>query len=419
MKLLIENGLLIDPASGTEAQGALAVEDGRIVAVGRVPEGFAPERRIDAAGGWVLPGLIDVGVRLREPGHEHKATIASESRAAASAGITRMACLPDTRPVIDSPAEIDFVQQQAAADGHCHIEVIAALTQGLEGEQLSEMAALRAAGAVGVAQCLRPVRDLRLLRRAMEYAASQGLTVYLQPQDPGLAAGGCAHEGPVASRLGLPGIPAAAETAALGALLALVDQTGARTHFCRLSTARGVQLLRWAKDEGLPVSCDVAIHQLFLTEVDLGEFDAHCHVLPPLRSARDRDALRAGVADGTIDLIVSDHQPHEADAKLAPFPSTEPGISGLETLLPLALKLIEQGLPRQRVLAALTSAPAALLGVAAGRLQQGAPADLCIVDPEDEWELDPERMLSGGHNTPFAAWHFRGRAQHTLLGTEP
>ena len=418
MRLLIENGLLIDPASGSETHGALAVDDGRIVAVGRVPEGFVPQQRIDAAGGWVLPGLIDVGVRLREPGHEHKATIASESRAAASAGITRMACLPDTRPVIDSPAEIDFVQQQAASDGHCHIEVIAALTQGLKGEQLSEMAALRAAGAVGVTQCLRPVRDLRLLRRAMEYAASQGLTVYLQPQDAGLAADGCAHEGPVASRLGLPGIPAAAETAALGALLALVDQTGARTHFCRLSTARGVQLMRWARDEGLPVSCDVAIHQLFLTEVDLGEFDAHCHVLPPLRSTRDRDALRAGVADGTIDLIVSDHQPHEADAKLAPFPSTEPGISGLETLLPLALRLIEQGLPRQRVLAALTSAPAELLGVAAGRLQPGAPADLCIVDPEDEWELDPERMLSGGHNTPFAAWHFRGRAQHTLLGTE-
>lgn len=417
MNLLIENGLLLDPASGLEREGALAVADGRILAVGEAPADFTPEQRIDAGGCWVVPGLIDVGVHLREPGQEHKATIASEARAAIASGITRMACLPDTTPVIDSPAEVDFVQQQAVADGHCHIDIIAALTRDLAGEQLSEMAALRAAGAIGVAQCLRPVRDLRLLRRAMEYAASQGLTIYLHPQDPGLAAGGCAHEGPVASRLGLPGIPAAAETAALGALLALVEQTGARTHFCRLSTARGVQLMRQARAEGLPVSCDVAIHQLFLTEVDLGDFDAQCHVLPPLRSDRDRAALRQGVTDGTIDLIVSDHQPHEADAKLAPFPSTEPGISGLETLLPLALKLIEEGLPRMRVLDALTRAPAELLGTGAGRLEAGRPADLCIIDPQDEWELDPARMLSGGRNTPFAGWHFRGRARDTLLGT--
>ena len=419
MKILIRNGHIIDPANNIDHISDLCIEDDRIISAGPQPEGFVPDETIDASGQWVLPGLVDLGVHLREPGQEHKGTIASETRAAVSAGITHIACLPDTDPVIDSPAEVDFILQQAEDAGYCHVEIIGALTRGLEGQALSEMAALHQAGCLGVGQGRRPLTDYGVLRQAMEYAASQGLTVFLQPQDQNLAHNGCAHEGSIASRLGLTPIPHAAETAALGALLALVEQTGARTHFCRLSTARGVDMIRRAKAEGLPVSADTSAHQAFLTEMDISDFNSLCHVLPPFRSERDMLGLREGLSDGTLQVLCSDHQPHEADAKLAPFPSTEPGISGLETLLPLALKLCEEGiLSRSQAIAAMTCGPAKILGIEAGSLTPGTPADICILEPDHSWEFDTSAMLSKGKNSPFGGWPFTGRVVRTLLAGE-
>jgi dihydroorotase len=277
------------------------------------------------------------------------------------------------------------------------------------------MAALRQAGCIGVGQFNIPC-DYSVLRQSMEYAASQGLTVYLQPQDNSLLSNGCAHEGAIATRLGLPPIPEAAETASIGALLALIEQTGARSHLCRLSTAKGVNMVRQARAEGLPVTADVSAHQAFLTEMDISDFNSLCHVLPPLRTERDRDGLRQGLSDGTLQVICSDHQPHELDAKLAPFPSTEPGISGLETLLPLALRLSQEGvLSRNQAIARVTSGPAEVLGIDAGNLTTGSSADLCIFDPGHSWEFDTEAMLSAGKNSPFGGWSFNGQVLRTLL----
>lgn len=415
MRIGIQNGHIIDPANDLDQLADLFIEDDTIVSIGTQPEGFTADETIDANGQWIIPGLVDLGARLREPGQEHKGDIASESRAAAASGITHIACLPDTDPVIDSPAEVDFVLQQAEEAGYCQISIIGALTMELEGKALSEMAALRQAGCIGVGQLMMPC-DYGVLRQSMEYAASQGLTVYLQPQDKSLAGNGCAHEGAIATRLGLPSIPEAAETASISALLALIEQTGARSHFCRLSTARGVDMVRRARAEGLPVTADVSAHQVFLTEMDISDFNSLCHVLPPLRTERDMQGLRQGLADGTLQVLCSDHQPHELDAKLAPFPSTEPGISGLETLLPLALRLSEEGvLSLNQAIACVTSGPAAVLGIDAGNLAVGSSADLCIFDPDHSWEFDNEAMLSAGKNSPFGGWSFKGQVQRTLL----
>jgi dihydroorotase len=415
MKIWIKNGHIIDPANNIDQIADLCIEDDRIISVGPHPEGFSPDETIDASGHWILPGLVDLGARLREPGQEQKGNIASETRAAAASGITHIACLPDTDPVIDSPAEVDYVLQQAEDAGFCHIAIIGALTMELEGKALSEMAALHQAGCVGVGQFRMPC-DYSVLRQSMEYAASQGLTVYLQPLDQSLTRNGCAHEGAIATRLGLNPIPEAAETASIGALLALVEQTGARSHFCRLSTARGVDMIRRARAEGLPVSADTSAHQVFLTEMDISDFNSLCHVMPPLRTERDMQGLRQGLSDGTLQVLCSDHQPHEIDAKLAPFPSTEPGISGLETLLPLTLKLSEEGiLSRSQAIACVTSGPAEILGIEAGNLSPGTLADLCIFDPDHSWEFDTGAMLSAGMNSPFGGWSFNGKVLRTLL----
>jgi dihydroorotase len=419
MRILIENGRLIDPANEIDAVTSLCIEDDRIISVGEIPEGFDADETIDASGQWILPGIVDLGAQLREPGQEYKGTIASETRAASSAGIAHIACLPNTDPPIDSPAAVDFVCQQAEDAGFCDVHVIGAMTQGLEGKALTEMADLKKMGCVGVSQPMTPGNDLRVLRQAMDYAASQGLTVYFHPEAYSLAEGGCAHEGAIASRLGLQSIPEAAETAALGVLIALVEQTGARTHFCRLSTARGANMTRRARMDGLPVSADVAAHQAFLTEMDISDFNSLCHVRPPLRTDRDMQALREGLADGSIEVLCSDHQPHEADAKLAPFPSTEPGISGLETLLPLALRLHEDGvLDLSRAISLITCQPARILGIDAGTLGAGKKADVCILDPDHSWNFNSEAMLSTGKNSPFDGWPFRGRVVRTLLAGE-
>jgi dihydroorotase len=421
LKLSIRNGRLIDPASGTDREADLHIAGGRVLAVGAAPAGFQPDRTLDARGLVVCPGFVDLSARLREPGHEQKATIASETRAAAGAGITTLCCPPDTAPIIDTPAVAQLVYQIAERHGFARVLPAGAITQGLEGRQITEMAALKQAGCPVLSQADRPIRNALVLRRALEYGATFGLTLFLQPQDADLSEGGCAHEGRVATRLGLPGIPEAAETVAVSRALALAEQTGAHIHFRGLSTARGTEMLVEARRRGIPASADVAMHQLFLTEDDLDGFNADCHVIPPLRTLADRDALRSAVAEGAIAAICSDHQPHDADAKEAPFPETAPGISALETLLPLALCLVaDKVLDLPTVIARLTTGPAEILGHPAGRdlgcIRPGRPADVCVFDPNEPWVPSPETLLSHGENSPFLGVAFQGRVRWTLLG---
>lgn len=416
MRLRITNGRVIDPANAIDGVQDIFIADGRIQAIGDALQGFTADREIDATGLIVCPGLVDLCARLREPGQEHKGTIASETFAAASAGITTLCCPPDTDPVIDTPAVIELIRNRAEAAGYARVVPLGALTEGLAGESLSEMAALKEAGCVGVSNALRPITNTHVLRCAMEYAATHGLTVFLNPEDPWLRNKGCMHEGAVSTRLGLPAIPESAETAAVARDLMLIEQTGVRAHFCRLSTARAVRMVARARYEGLPVSADVSAHHLYLTEMDVADFNSQCHVTPPLRTQRDRDGLRAGLARGAVAAICSDHQPHEPDAKLAPFSATEPGISSLDTLLPLSLRLVDEDvLTLSEVLACLTHKPAQILGIEAGTLSTGAAADICIFDPQRYWELTESTLQSRGRNTPFMGWEFKGRVTHTLL----
>lgn len=416
MRIRIHGGRVVDPASGTDGVHDLYIAGGRIVAWDNAPDGFAVDHEIHASGLIVCPGLVDLGARLREPGHEHKATIASETRAAAAGGITTLCCPPDTDPVIDTPAVAALIRRRAEEAGYARVLPLGALTQDLAGDKLSEMAALKQAGCVGMSNTLRPLASNLVLRRALEYAATFDLTVFLHSEDASLRNTGCVHEGIVSARLGLPGIPEAAETAAVARDLALIEQTGVRAHFCRLSTARAVHMVNRAQYDGLPVSADVSIHHLHLTDLDVEDFDSQCHVLPPLRTPKDREELRAGVARNVLTAVCSDHQPHEPDAKLAPFIATEPGISALETLLPLSLRLVKEGvLPLSELLARLTTGPARVLGIDAGTLRPGAPADVCIFDPNREWRLDEGAMLSRGRNTPFLGQRLKGRVLYTLL----
>ena len=415
MRIAIRGGRLIDPAHGIDAIRDLYIADGRIAGVGPAPAGFTPDQKIDAHGRIVCPGLIDLCARLREPGQEHKATVASETRAAAAAGITTLVCPPDTDPVIDEPAVVELIRRRAKAAGLARVLTLGALTHRLHGERLAEMAALKEAGCVGVGDGGRPITNTLVLRRALEYAATFDLTVFLTPLDPWLGHG-VAHEGQVATRMGLPGIPAAAETGAMARDLELVRDMGVRVHFGRLSSARSVELVARAQAEGLPVTADVAVHQLHLTEIDLAGFDSQCHVRPPLRGLRDRDALRAGLASGTLGALCSDHQPHEPDAKQAPFGDTEPGISGLDTLLALGLRLARDGvLPLPAVLERLTCGPARILGLDSGHLGVGATADVCIFDLDADWQVTVNTLQSRGQNSPFLGWELQGQVTHTLL----
>jgi len=416
----IHGGRVIDPANTIDAIQDVYIASGRIAALGTAPDGFRADLEINAGGCIVCPGLVDLSVRVREPGLERKATIASESQAAASGGITTLCCPPDTDPVIDTPAVAELIRLRAEATGKTRIVTLGALTRGLGGEQLSEMAALKQAGCVGVSNALQPLANPLVERRALEYAASFDLTVFLYANDHWLANNGCAHEGRVATRLGLPGIPEAAETAAVARDLALIEQTGVRAHFCRLTTGRAAQMVARAQFDGTPVSADVAIPYLYLSEIDISDFDSQCHVLPPLRTTEDRQHLRDALRRGTFAALCSDHQPHEPDAKRSPFPSTEPGISGLDTLLPLGLQLVEEkALDLVELIRRLTSGPAAILGLPYGTLSVDASADICIYDPELAWQLDTGNMQSRGHNTPFMGWELKGRVTHTLLEGRP
>ncbi|MHB8534028.1 MAG: dihydroorotase [Sulfuricaulis sp.] len=418
MGLLIKGGHLIDPAHDIDDRKDLYIDDdGFVAAVGKAPPGFKTKKTIDAQGRIVCPGLVDLRARLREPGLEYKATIESEVHAAVAAGITTLCCPPDTHPVIDTPAMAQMIQSRAWRFGRAFIHPLGALTRELQGKLLADMEALDEAGCVGVTNALAPVTDTLVLRRALEYAASLDLTVFLHAEDPWLRNDGCVHEGEIGTRLGLPGIPEAAETVGVARDLALIEQTGCRAHFCNLSSNRAVAMIAEAKRQGLPVSADVTAHHLHLTEHDIGDFNTQCHVRPPLRSMNDRKGLRRALKNGVINAICSDHQPHEPDAKLAPFARSEPGISALETLLPLTLKLVDDKLlSLPEAIALLTHKPAEIIGVDCGHLGVGATADICLFDPEAVWVLTEDRMISRGHNTPFLGWEFRGRVTHTLVG---
>ncbi len=417
--LLIRGARVLDPASGLDRVAQVLIEDGRITSIDAKASTQKADREIDARGLWLIPGLVDLSARFREPGQTHKASFATEIAAAQASGIAHVLIPPDTAPVIDTPAMLIRLQRIAQQRGGLHVHALGALTKQLGGEALAELSALRSAGAVGVSNGYAAIPDSRIARRALEYAKGLELPVHIFAQDAALAAGGCAHEGPVATRLGLGPIPAAAEVAALRFWISLIEDTGARVHFCRLSTARGVRLIESARALKLPVSADVAAHQLHLSDIDVDGFNAQCHVWPPLRSAADRDALRAAVASGVIEAVCSDHQPHEADAKVNPYPLTEPGISALETLLPLTLALAHEGLltPLQAI-ARITSGPAAIagaaLGAATGRLQPGEAADLALIDPDHGWTLHADRMLSAGRNSPFLGKPLRGRVVRML-----
>ncbi len=409
--VLIKNARLLDAAAGTDTIGCVGFRDGVIDYRGvRAPK-TAYAETIDAKGLWLMPGVIDLCARLREPGATQKGTMRSEANAALAAGITALCIPPDTRPVIDNAAVVNRVNRIAKAAAGAYVYMLGALTKGLDGEALAEVSALKAAGCIGVGNGLAPVANALIARRALEYAASLGMTVHVVPLDAALSNNGCAHEGAVATRLGLAPIPVAAEAVAMRQWISLVEDTGARVHFGRLSSARGIELLASAQRRGLPVTADVAAHHLFMTDADLEGFNAMAHVIPPLRTAADRDALRAAVASGVIDAICSDHQPHEADAKTNPFALTEPGISAVETLLPLTLRLVHEGLltPLQAA-QRLTLGPAGVLGLECGALAVGTKADLCLLDPALAWTLDAGKLLSVGRNTPFIGHAFKGRA---------
>ena len=417
MRLTIVNGRVIDPASGLDTQAAVHVADGRIAAVGAAPAGFVARQTLDARGLVVAPGLVDLAARLREPGFEYKATLESEMQAALAGGVTSLSCPPDTDPPLDEPGLVEMLKHRALGLNGAQLYPLGALTMGLKGRALTEMAELAEAGCVGFTQAAEPVEDTQTLVRALQYAKTFGFTVWLAPRDPHLSRGGVAHSGAVSGRLGLAGVPVIAETVALHTIFEVVRATGCRVHVTRLSSAAGIELVRQARREGLPVTSDVAVHHLHLVDIDIGFFDSSYRVDPPFRSQRDRDAIRQAVLDGTIDAICSDHTPVDDDAKQLPFSEAEPGVTALELLLPLTLKWAgEHGVPLPAALARITCAAAPILGIDAGRLAPGAPADLCLFDPGEHWVVGRDALLSQGKHTPYLGREVAGRVRMTLVG---
>ncbi|MDX9843019.1 MAG: dihydroorotase [Aquabacterium sp.] len=432
MKILIKNGRLVDPASGLDQVGDLAITASRITALGNVSADFEPDRVIDATGLIVAPGLVDLAVRLREPGHEHEGMLESELAAAAAGGVTSVVCLPDTDPALDEPGLVEMLKLRARKLSRCRLFPLGALTRGLKGENLTEMAELHEAGCVGYSQAESPIKDTQVLQRAMQYASTFGYTVWLRPLDPWLGKG-VAASGAVATRLGLSGVPVSAETIAIHTIVELVKVTGARVHLCRISSAAGVELVRQAKAQGLPITADVSINSLMLTDVDIGYFNSSMRVTPPLRQGRDRDALRAGLADGTLDALVSDHNPVSEDEKMLPFGEATPGATGVELLLSLAMKWSgadQQDQPAadklRQALSVVTQGPVKVLGDAlgslthsAGRLVAGGVADIVMFDPAARWQVQPSALVSQGKHTPFAfeatGFELAGRVRLTLV----
>jgi dihydroorotase len=419
MKLHIKNGRLIDPANEIDRVADLFVVDGKVAAIGDAPAGFTADETIDATNLVVAPGLVDLSARLREPGYEYKATLESEMRAAVQGGVTTLVCPPDTDPVLDEPGLVEMLKHRARNLDLANVHPLGALTMGLKGEALTEMAELTEAGCIGFAQAEVPILDTNVLLRALQYAKTFGYTVWLRPQDPHIGRGGVAHSGPLATRLGLSGVPVMAETIALHTIFELVRSTGARVHLCRISSSAGLELIRAAKKEGLPVTCDVGVHHLHMTDADIGFFDSNARLTPPLRTGRDRDAITAGLLDGTIDAVCSDHTPVDDDEKLLPFAEASPGATGLELLLSLSLKWAQEqrgqdALPR--ALAKITADAARIAGLPAGQLGVGAAADIVVFDPDLRWKVEGAALASQGKHTPFLGYELTGQVQATVVG---
>lgn len=419
MKLHIKNGRVIDPANGIDAVQDLFIVDGKIAALGAAPAGFNADQGIDASGLVVAPGLVDLSARLREPGYEYKATLESELQAAMQGGVTTLVCPPDTDPVLDEPGLVEMLKHRARMLDQANVHPLGALTVGLKGQALTEMAELTEAGCIGFAQAEEPVLDTTVLLRAMQYAKTFGYTVWLRPQDAHIGRGGVAHSGPLASRLGLSGVPVMSETIALHTIFELMRATGARVHLCRISSAAGLDLIRAAKKEGLDVSADVGVHHLHMTDADIGFFDSNARLTPPLRSQRDRDAIRAAVLDGTVDAVCSDHTPVDDDEKLLPFGEASPGATGLELLLSLTLKWAEDQQDADKALALalgrITRDAARIAGLPAGTLGVGAAADVVLFDPAARWKVEGKTLASQGKHTPFLGYELAGQVKATIV----
>ncbi|MGF6781077.1 dihydroorotase [Paraburkholderia sp. GAS334] len=416
MKIHIQGGTLIDPVAGTEQQQDVFVAAGKIVALGQAPADFNATKTIDAQGLSIAPGLVDLSARLREPGFEHKATLESEMAAALAGGVTSLVCPPDTDPTLDEPGLVEMLKFRALKLNQAHVYPLGALTVGLKGTTITEMVELTEAGCIGFSQADVPMVDTQVLLRALQYASTYGYTVWLRPLDAYLAKGGVAASGALASRLGLSGVPVSAETIALHTIFELVRVTGARVHLSHVSSAAGVELMRAAKAEGLPVTCDVTVNHVHLIDVDIGYFDAQYRLDPPLRQQRDREAIRAGLIDGTIDAICSDHTPVDDDEKLLPFAEATPGATGLELFLSLTVKWAsEANVPLAKALNRITASPADVLKLPAGRVAVGAVADLCVFDANGHWRVEPRALKSQGHNTPFLGYELPARVRTTIV----
>ncbi len=421
--ILIQGGRVIDPASDFDEKVDVALVNGAVVAIKNIASDFQPELTLDAAGCLVLPGLVDLAVRLREPGNEHAHMLESEMTAAMVGGVTSLVCQPDTDPVLDESGLVEMLRFRAEKLQQARVYPLGALTRSLKGESLTEMVQLTDAGCVAFSQAEVQIANTQVLQRAFQYASTFGYAVWLRPQDAFLGKGVVAS-GPLATRMGLSGVPVMAETIAMHTIFELMRATGARVHLCRISSAAGVALVREAKAQGLALTCDVSINSLHLTDADIGYFDSRARLNPPLRQQRDRDALRLGLADGTIDALVSDHTPVDDDAKAVPFAESEAGATGLELLLSLAYKWhLDSGVALMRAVAAVTTGPAAVLGSAlggrqgrTGHLAVAGLGDVCIFDPQAAWTVKADALRSRGKHTPFSGYELPGRVRCTLVG---
>ena len=411
--LLITNARLLDPATGLDAPGAILIENGRIVTLTGAPAEGA--ENFDAGGACLAPGLVDMRASIGEPGAEHRETIASAAQAAASGGITTLAVLPDTDPPLDDPALVEFVIRRGEATGSLTLLPYAAATKHCAGKDLSEYGLLREAGAAGFTDGTRAIGSARMMRLALSYARAFGAMVVQHPEEPTLAGHGAATEGELATRLGLPGIPAAAEAMMVARDIALARLTGGHVHFGHVSTGAALDLIRAAKAEGLRVTCDTAPPYFDLNETGIGDYRTYAKLSPPLRREEDRLAVVAALADGTVDAIASDHQPRDADDKRLPFAQAEAGGAGLATLLGVTLAQVHGGqLPLLTALALMTCRPAALLGLESGRLAVGAPADLCLFWPDRAWQVKAGLLPGKAQNSPFDGRALEGRVMATF-----
>jgi dihydroorotase len=415
--ILIHNAHLIDPASGEERRGSVLVRDGLIADVGAAAADTTDALVIEAGGQVLAPGLIDMRAFIGEPGAEHRETLRSASEAAAAGGVTTIVSMPDTNPVLDDPAIVDFVLRRASEKAIVNVRPAAALTKGLQGREMTEIGLLSEAGAVAFTDGARSVTNAQVMRRALTYARDFGALIIHHVEDPDLVGDGVMNEGELAARLGLHGIPREAETVMLERDIRLLRLTGGRYHAAMISCADSVEIVRAAKGRGLPMTCGVSINNLTLNENDIGEYRTFLKLSPPLRHEDDRLAVIGALAEGVIDVIVSDHNPQDVETKRLPFAEAENGAIGLETLLSAGLRLVHAGqITLPKLLRALSSRPAEILGLPAGRLRKGTPADLILFDPDAPYVLDRHQLRSRSKNTPFDEARLDGQVTVTMVG---